>query len=194
MGKPSVELPDRDERGRHEKGHEVDPLATEPLGCEGNHRAVSSRTCVVRADRLSCRIDRRLGHGATHTMVSDPLSRRSVRLESQVVKAIQLVGSGDPPVLEPREVPAPQPGAGEVVVALRAAALNRRDPGSGASRARCSLSTNWVGREAPGIARPVRQGRRPDRLNPKTETGSSPSPSSGCDSAASYSCRAGSRL
>jgi NADPH:quinone reductase-like Zn-dependent oxidoreductase len=43
------------------------------------------------------------------------------------VKAIQLVQSGDPPVFETREVPAPAPAAGEVAVALRAAALNRRD-------------------------------------------------------------------
>jgi NADPH:quinone reductase-like Zn-dependent oxidoreductase len=43
------------------------------------------------------------------------------------VKAIQLIHAGDPPVLGPRIVPDPEPGPGEVLVGLRAAALNRRD-------------------------------------------------------------------
>lgn len=43
------------------------------------------------------------------------------------MRAAQLVGFGDPPAFEVRTVPNPEPGAGEVVVDLKAAALNRRD-------------------------------------------------------------------
>jgi NADPH:quinone reductase-like Zn-dependent oxidoreductase len=43
------------------------------------------------------------------------------------VRAAQLVGFGDPPRFEVRDVPGAKPGPGEVVVALEAAALNRRD-------------------------------------------------------------------
>lgn len=41
--------------------------------------------------------------------------------------AARLVGFGDPPTFAVSEVPDPVPGPGEVVVELRAAALNRRD-------------------------------------------------------------------
>ncbi|MGL6280138.1 MAG: hypothetical protein ACRC50_11355, partial [Gaiella sp.] len=41
--------------------------------------------------------------------------------------AARLVGFGDPPVFALSEVPDPVADAHEVVVALRAAALNRRD-------------------------------------------------------------------
>jgi NADPH:quinone reductase-like Zn-dependent oxidoreductase len=43
------------------------------------------------------------------------------------MKAIVLHGVGDIEALRPEEVPAPAPGPGEVVVRLRAAALNHRD-------------------------------------------------------------------
>lgn len=43
------------------------------------------------------------------------------------MKAIRMSEPGGPEVLVLEEVPDPQPGAGEVVVALKAAALNRRD-------------------------------------------------------------------
>jgi NADPH:quinone reductase-like Zn-dependent oxidoreductase len=43
------------------------------------------------------------------------------------VKAVLLRELGDPDVLQLQDVPDPQPGRGEVVVRLRAAALNRRD-------------------------------------------------------------------
>jgi zinc-binding alcohol dehydrogenase/oxidoreductase len=44
-----------------------------------------------------------------------------------LVKAQRLVSFGDPPGFELADVPEPVPGPGEAVVALRAAALNRRD-------------------------------------------------------------------
>jgi NADPH:quinone reductase-like Zn-dependent oxidoreductase len=43
------------------------------------------------------------------------------------LRAARLVAFGDPPAFELQELPDPQPGPGEVVIALRAAALNRRD-------------------------------------------------------------------
>jgi zinc-binding alcohol dehydrogenase/oxidoreductase len=43
------------------------------------------------------------------------------------MKAMQLVTFGEPPGFELTELPDPKPGPGEVVVALQAAALNRRD-------------------------------------------------------------------
>ena len=43
------------------------------------------------------------------------------------MKAVLLRELGDPDVLQLQDVPDPQPGRGEVVVRLRAAALNRRD-------------------------------------------------------------------
>src|SRR5579864_5651555 len=43
------------------------------------------------------------------------------------MKAIVLHGVGDPTALRPEEVADPTPGPGEVVVRLRAAALNHRD-------------------------------------------------------------------
>jgi NADPH:quinone reductase-like Zn-dependent oxidoreductase len=43
------------------------------------------------------------------------------------VKALRLVQFGNPPSFELEDVPDPVPGPGEVVVDLRAAALNRRD-------------------------------------------------------------------
>jgi len=43
------------------------------------------------------------------------------------MKAMRLIRFGDPPQFEMQDVPDPVPGADEVVVALRAAALNRRD-------------------------------------------------------------------
>ena len=52
---------------------------------------------------------------------------------------MQLVGYGDPPRFELREVPDPEPGPGEVVVALRTAALNRRDPWIWTSPGYCEL-------------------------------------------------------
>lgn len=44
------------------------------------------------------------------------------------MRALRLVEFGDPPRFELAEVPDPEPGPDEVVIELRAAALNRRDP------------------------------------------------------------------
>ena len=43
------------------------------------------------------------------------------------MRAVVVSRHGGPEVLEPRELPEPEPGVGEVLVDLRAAALNRRD-------------------------------------------------------------------
>lgn len=43
------------------------------------------------------------------------------------MRAVRLVGFGDPPSFEVQEVPEPSPAPDEVVIDLRAAALNRRD-------------------------------------------------------------------
>jgi NADPH:quinone reductase-like Zn-dependent oxidoreductase len=43
------------------------------------------------------------------------------------VHAVVVTRHGGPDVLEPRELPDPEPGSGEVLVELRAAAVNRRD-------------------------------------------------------------------
>src|ERR1700739_2732130 len=44
------------------------------------------------------------------------------------MRALRLVEFGDPPRFELADLPEPEPGPGQVVIALRAAALNRRDP------------------------------------------------------------------
>ena len=44
------------------------------------------------------------------------------------MRAARLVAFGDTPSFELQTLPDPEPGPGEAVVALRAAALNRRDP------------------------------------------------------------------
>jgi zinc-binding alcohol dehydrogenase/oxidoreductase len=44
------------------------------------------------------------------------------------MRALRLVEFGDPPRFELADLPEPEPGRGEVLIALRAAALNRRDP------------------------------------------------------------------
>lgn len=55
------------------------------------------------------------------------------------MKAMQLVGFGDHPEFEMRDVPAPVAGPGQVVVAIKTAALNRRDPWIWQTEGYCSL-------------------------------------------------------
>lgn len=66
------------------------------------------------------------------------------------MRALQLVQFGDPPQLALREVPEPQPAAGEVVVELRAAALNRRDPWVWSSPGYCRLPVT-LGSDGAGV-------------------------------------------
>lgn len=67
---------------------------------------------------------------------------------------MQLVAFGDRPTFEMREVPEPQPGPGEVVVSLKAAALNRRDPWIWTSPGYCPLPVT-MGSDGAGVVRAV---------------------------------------
>ena len=73
------------------------------------------------------------------------------------MRALRLVAFGLPPRVELREVPAPQPGPGEVVVELRAAAVNRRDLWVCDQADYCSLPVT-LGSDGAGVVRQVGSG------------------------------------
>ncbi len=66
------------------------------------------------------------------------------------MKAQRLVAFGQPPRFECRELPDPVPGSGEAVVALRAAALNRRDRWVWTAPGYCSLPVT-LGSDGAGV-------------------------------------------
>ncbi|MGP0035426.1 MAG: zinc-binding dehydrogenase [Solirubrobacteraceae bacterium] len=78
------------------------------------------------------------------------------------MRALRLVEFGDPPRFELDQVPDPEPGPGEVVIALHAAALNRRDPWVWTTPAYCSLPVTLrsdgagvVAAVGPGVSHPA---------------------------------------
>ena len=73
------------------------------------------------------------------------------------MKAMQLVRFGMPPALELRDVPAPEPGPGEVVVELKAAAVNRRDVWVCAQDDYCGLPVT-LGSDGAGVVSAVGEG------------------------------------
>ncbi len=76
---------------------------------------------------------------------------------------MQLVGFGDPPRFELREVPDPEPGSGEVVVALSTAALNRRDPWIWTSPGYCEVPVT-LGSDGAGTVVAIGEGVLSPRL------------------------------
>jgi len=66
------------------------------------------------------------------------------------MRAWQLLEFGDPPRIELRDVPDPEPTAGEVVIDLRAAALNRRDAWVWSFRDYCPLPVT-LGSDGAGV-------------------------------------------
>jgi NADPH:quinone reductase-like Zn-dependent oxidoreductase len=66
------------------------------------------------------------------------------------MRALRLVEFGDPPRFELAKVPDPEPGPGEVVIALRAAALNRRDPWVWTTPGYCPLPVT-LGSDGAGV-------------------------------------------
>jgi NADPH:quinone reductase-like Zn-dependent oxidoreductase len=70
------------------------------------------------------------------------------------MRALRLVEFGDPPRFELTEVPDPEPGPGEVVIALRGAALNRRDPWVWTTPGYCPLPVT-LGSDGAGTVRAV---------------------------------------
>ena len=73
------------------------------------------------------------------------------------MRALRLVEFGDPPRFELDQVPDPEPGPGEVVIALHAAALNRRDPWVWTTPAYCSLPVT-LGSDGAGVVAAVGPG------------------------------------
>jgi zinc-binding alcohol dehydrogenase/oxidoreductase len=73
------------------------------------------------------------------------------------VRAARLVRFGDPPTFELHDVPDPAPGPGEVVVDLRAAALNRRDPWVWTTPDYCALPVT-LGSDGAGVVSKVGMG------------------------------------
>lgn len=71
--------------------------------------------------------------------------------------ATRLVGFGDPPAFRLEELPDPVPGSGEVVVALRAAALNRRDRWLWAEPSSCELPVT-LGSDGAGTVAAIGEG------------------------------------
>ncbi|HLH67380.1 MAG TPA: zinc-binding dehydrogenase [Solirubrobacteraceae bacterium] len=67
---------------------------------------------------------------------------------------MRLVQFGDPPRFERQEVPDPEPGGGQVVVDLRAAALNRRDPWVWTTPGYCPLPVT-LGSDGAGVVSAV---------------------------------------
>jgi zinc-binding alcohol dehydrogenase/oxidoreductase len=82
---------------------------------------------------------------------------RAVSERGGSVRAARLVACGDPPAFSIDDVPAPVPGAGEVVVALRAAALNRRDPWIWTDPGYCPLPVT-LGSDGAGVVQAVGDG------------------------------------
>ncbi len=72
---------------------------------------------------------------------------------------MQLVAFGDRPTFEMRDVPEPVPGAGEVVVALKTAALNRRDPWIWTTPGYCPLPVT-MGSDGAGVVTALGAGVR----------------------------------
>ncbi|MDX6618479.1 MAG: zinc-binding alcohol dehydrogenase/oxidoreductase [Gaiellales bacterium] len=73
------------------------------------------------------------------------------------MRAARLVAFGTAPVFELHELPAPVAGAGEVVVDIHAAALNRRDPWVWQTAGYCSLPVT-LGSDGAGIVSAVGAG------------------------------------
>jgi zinc-binding alcohol dehydrogenase/oxidoreductase len=73
------------------------------------------------------------------------------------MRAARLVAFGDPPTFELAEVPEPVPGPGEVLIALRAAALNRRDPWVWTTPDYCELPVT-LGSDGAGVVEGVGAG------------------------------------
>jgi zinc-binding alcohol dehydrogenase/oxidoreductase len=70
------------------------------------------------------------------------------------LRAVRLVAFGDPPTFALRDEPDPEPGEGEVVVDLRAAALNRRDPWVWTTPGYCALPVT-LGSDGAGVVSAV---------------------------------------
>src|ERR1700739_4971435 len=66
------------------------------------------------------------------------------------MRALRLVEFGDPPRFELAQGPAPERGPGEVVIALGAAALNRRDPWIWTTPGYCPLPVT-LGSDGAGV-------------------------------------------
>jgi NADPH:quinone reductase-like Zn-dependent oxidoreductase len=73
------------------------------------------------------------------------------------LRALRLVAFGDPPTFALSEEPDPAPAAGEVVVDLRAAALNRRDPWVWTTPDYCPLPVT-LGSDGAGVVSAVGEG------------------------------------
>ena len=70
------------------------------------------------------------------------------------MRAARLVGFGDPPTFAMVDVSAPVPGPGDVVVEVRAAAMNRRDPWVWKTPGYCALPVT-LGSDAAGVVSDV---------------------------------------
>lgn len=70
---------------------------------------------------------------------------------------MRLVAFGDPPTFELHDLPDPVPGPGEALVALRAAALNRRDPWVWTTSGYCDLPVT-LGSDGAGVLAAVGEG------------------------------------
>ena len=70
------------------------------------------------------------------------------------MRAARLVRFGDPPIFELQEVPDPTPGSSEIVIELRAAALNRRDLWVWTTQGYCPLPVT-LGSDGAGVVHTV---------------------------------------
>lgn len=73
------------------------------------------------------------------------------------MRAQRLVAFGQPPSFELQDLPDPSPGPGEALVALRAAALNRRDPWVWSSPGYCPLPVT-MGSDGAGVVLALGEG------------------------------------
>lgn len=73
------------------------------------------------------------------------------------MRALRLAKFGDPPSFELTDVPDPEPGLDEVVVTLRAAALNRRDPWVWTTPGYCPLPVT-LGSDGAGVVAAIGAG------------------------------------